>query len=342
MLHYSQLSIDERCSIARLREAGQSIRQIAAALDRQPSTIAREMKRNSGARVGYRPGYAQQQADARRWTGARLDRDDALREVVLDQLAGGWSPEQVAGRLAYEAGRRIISHETIYRYRFIYAQLKRTNDRRWRFYLPRAKYRRGWRTKGGWPRQTGKCSIHDRPAHIDNRQQPGHWEADAMLFSTAGQAILLAHERHSRLTLAVCQNSLKADPVATALVRMLKPVPPALRRSITFDNGTEFTRHSRIADQLGINAFFCDPRAPWQKGGVENAIGRLRRNLPRKTDLHALHHDQINAIIARYNHTPRKCLGFQTPFEAFFNPLHFQCESTPGSSPGRRVCSGCL
>ena len=332
MSNYRQLSLEERCTIARLREAGQSIRQIAAALDRQPSTIARELKRNSGVQVGYRPGYAQQQTQARRWTGTRLDREDALRETILDRLANGWSPEQIAGRLALDAGHRVISHETIYR--FVHAQLKRTNDRRWRHYLPRAKYKRGWRTKGGWPRLTGRRSIHDRPDAIATRADPGHWEADAMLFSTAGQAILVAHERHSRLTIAVRQPSLKADPVAAALTRMLKPVPPSLRRSITFDNGTEFTRHQRIARQLGIDAFFCDPRSPWQKGGVENAIGRLRRNLPRKTNLDALPRTQLDAILANYNHTPRKCLGFQTPAEAFLNPLHFECESTPGSRPG--------
>lgn len=331
MSRYTQLSFEERCSIARLHEAGQSIRQIAAALDRQPSTIARELKRNSGTQVGYRPAYAQSQAAARRWTGARLEREDALREVILDRLAGGWSPEQIAGRLAREAGHKLISHETIYR--FIYAQLKRTNDRRWRFYLPRAKYKRGWRTKGGWPRYTDRPSIHDRPADIATRASPGHWEADAMLFSTAGQAILVAHERHSRLTIAVRQNSLKADPVAAALIRILKPMPPPLRQSITFDNGTEFTRHTRIARLLTAQTYFCDPRAPWQKGGVENAIGRLRRDLPRKTDITALPHSSLNAILAKHNNTPRKCLGFLTPAETF-QPLHFECESTPGSSPG--------
>lgn len=331
MSSYSQLSLEERCSIARLREAGQSIRQIAAALDRQPSTIARELKRNSGSQVGYRPGYAQAQTAARRWNGGKLERDEVLRETILERLAEGWSPEQIAGRLAREAGCKVISHETIYR--FVYAQLKRTNDRRWRFYLPRAKYKRGWRTKGGWPRQTGRGSIHDRPAEIATRRQPGHWEADAMLFSAPGQAILVAHERCSRLTIALRQTSLKADPVAAALIRMLKGLPPTLRRSITFDNGTEFTRHQRIAARLGLDAFFCDPRAPWQKGGVENAIGRLRRHLPRRTNLDDLPRTGLDAILAGYNNTPRKCLGFLTPAEAF-SPLHFQCESTPGSSPG--------
>jgi IS30 family transposase len=99
MSNYSQLSLEERCSIARLREAGQSIRQIAAALDRQPSTVSRELRRNSGSKVGYQPGYAQAQAGARRWHGARLEREEALREVILDRLGEGWSPEQIAGRL---------------------------------------------------------------------------------------------------------------------------------------------------------------------------------------------------------------------------------------------------
>ncbi|QEH81658.1 IS30 family transposase [Sphingomonas sp. C8-2] len=331
MSTYRQLSFEERCSIARLHEAGQSIRQIAATLDRQPSTIARELKRNTGSKVGYRPSYAQAQTEARRWTGARLEREDGLREVVLDRLASGWSPEQICGRLAREAGRPVISHETIYR--FVYAQLKRTNDRRWRFYLPRAKYKRGWRTSGGWPRQTDRPSIHERPAIIATRQQPGHWEADAMLFSRPGQAILIAHERYSRLTIAVRQNSLKADPVAAALARMLGPLPDNMRRSITFDNGTEFYRHQRIARQLDAQTYFCDPHAPWQKGGVENAIGRLRRQLPRKTDINALSRKSLDIILAAHNNTPRKCLGFRTPAETF-HPLHFECESTPPLRPG--------
>ena len=116
MSSYSQLSLEERCSIARLHQAGQSIRQIAATLDRQPSTIARELKRNSGSQVGYQPGYAQAQTDARRWSGGKLERDEALRETILERLAEGWSPEQVAGRLDREAGCKVITHDTIYRY----------------------------------------------------------------------------------------------------------------------------------------------------------------------------------------------------------------------------------
>jgi transposase, IS30 family len=244
------------------------------------------------------------------------------------------SPKHISGRLALDQGRKVISHEIIYR--FVYAQLTRTNDTKWRLYLPRAKLKRGWRTKGGWPRTEGKSSIHQRPDHIADRQTLGHWEADCMLFSTPGPGLLITHERHSRLTIAIPQTRLKADDVANTLIRIFEPLDPHLRQSITFDNGTEFYKHHRLENQLNLQTYFCDPRSPWQKGGIENAIGRLRRALPRKTDITDLPHQQLNAIIANYNNTPRKCLGFKTPAETFFNPLHFKCESTPASSAGRR------
>jgi transposase, IS30 family len=330
MVRYCQLSLDERCTIAGLRGEGRSLRQIAAALGRPPSTVSRELKRNSGAQVGYRPAHADELAWARRWSGSRLERDAALRDSVLARLAIGWSPEQVAGRLALEAGHPVVSHETIYR--FVYAQIRRTDDYAWRLYLPRAKFKRGRRPKpGGSPAGfiRGRRSISERPASASDRTQPGHWEADYMLFATYGQSILIAHERHTRLTLAIQPPDRKAGPTAQALATLLAPWPPALRRTVTFDNGTEFARHYRLTEQLGIDTFFCDTRSPWQKGGVENAIGRLRRTLPRKTNLDSLPAGHLDAAIARYNHTPRKCLDFKTPAEAFSTqPLHFKCEST--------------
>jgi IS30 family transposase len=172
---YHQLTLEERCAIARLREAGQSCRQIAAALDRPPSTISRELRRNRGKQVGYRPSYAHEQAKARRWTGSRLERDGDLRRLVLDRLRHGWSPEQIAGRLACDKAATGISHESIYR--FIYAQIRRTNDGSWRHYLPRAKAKRGWRgRKGGSPASfiQGRVSIAQRPEAANDRAFPGH------------------------------------------------------------------------------------------------------------------------------------------------------------------------
>jgi IS30 family transposase len=189
---YRQFSLEERCEIARLSGAGVSIRQIAAALDRAPSSVARELKRNSGRQVGYKPSYAGEQARARRWSGSRLDRDEELRERVLGRLAAGWSPEQVAGRSRIEDGR-CIGAETIYR--FIYAQIARTNDFAWRNYLPRAKGKRGWRgRKGGSPalHMSGRVPLSQRPAEAAGRRVPGHWEADLMAFSRYDQHLLMA------------------------------------------------------------------------------------------------------------------------------------------------------
>jgi len=332
---YRQLSFEERCTIAELCRAGRSIRQIAADLDRPPSTISRELKRNSGSQVGYRPAYADEQAWARRWSGSRLERDAALREEVLGHLRVGWSPEQVAGRFAREAGHKVISYESIYR--FIYAQLRRTNDGSWRRYLPRGKAKRGRRARSGGSAVDlipNRRPIAERTPEAMDRRSPGHWEADYMLFARYGQNILVAHERTSRATLVVHTPDRKADTTARQLTRLLAAMPEPLRKTVTFDNGTEFARHERL-HSLGLETFFCDVRAPWQKGGVENAIGRLRRYLPRSTNLDQITSKQLETLASRYNHTPRKCLDFQTPAEALSNiPLHFECESTSRRSPG--------
>jgi len=216
---YGQLSLEERCEIARLQAAGCSRRAIAEALGRDPATIGRELKRNTDRDAGYKPAKAQSKAAQRCWKGAKLDRDDALREEVLAALKRGWSPEQVAGWLGARAGQRVVSHETIYR--FIYAQMRRSNDGAWRNYLPRAKARRGRRgKKGGSSVKTFKdrVSINERPACVASRLWPGHWEADLMAFSRMGQNLLLAHERKTRFILlarqTLRQRHRKTGPVA--------------------------------------------------------------------------------------------------------------------------------
>jgi IS30 family transposase len=325
---YQQLSLDDRCEIARLQANGRSIRQIAAALDRAPSTIAREIKRNRGRQVGYKPGYAQEQTKARRWAGSRLEREPDLRRAVCKCLAKGWSPEQVAGRLARQAGRKVISYESIYR--FIYAQIVRAKDYSWRRYLPRGKSKRGLRGRRGGSSASfidGRIPVSERPPDATDRKIPGHWEADLMLFSKYGQAVLTVHERRSRVLIATRPPNKAADPIARHLLALLRPLPERLRQTVTFDNGTEFARH-RALHSLGIKTFFCDPYSPWQKGGIENAIGRMRRFIPRKTDLATLPDKRFNALIAAYNNTPRKCLDFRTPAETFAQVLHFECEST--------------
>jgi IS30 family transposase len=325
---YKQLSLEERCEIARLHANGTSVGQIAAALDRPPSTISRELSRNGGRDVGYKPSYAHEQAKARRWVGSRLERDPTLRRAVLDRLACGWSPEQVAGRLAREARHKVISYESIYR--FIYAQIARTKDYRWRHYLPRRKSKRGFRGSHGRSSASfikGRISIAKRPVAAAGRKTHGHWEADLMMFSKYGQAVLAVHERKTRIVLASRRRNKAARPIARRIAKLLATLPRRLRQTITFDNGTEFAHHHDL-HRHAIKTFFCDPYAPWQKGGIENAIGRMRRFLPRKTDLATLSPKRFDALVRAYNNTPRKCLDFRTPAEAFFKALHFECESS--------------
>ena len=336
---YRHLSIEKRCEVARLRTAGYSVRQIAASLDRSPSTISRELKRNGSRTQGYQPGYAHQQAHARRWRGSKLERNDSLGEQVLARLRQNWSPEQVAGRLAPEAGRTVVSHETIYR--FIYARIARKKDYSWRHYLPGAKSKRrlagtqGWqpgvlhpaspatvrasrgclrtgcpRPLGGGPdalRQTGADRPRPARAPLPSAHRP----------AAAGQGGRPGRQCH--------------DPGAG---RFPGPMAPdgGLR------HGTEFARHHRL-HALGVQTFFCDTHSPWQKGGVENAIGRMRRTLPRKTDPAELPDDRLDQLVRSYNNTPRKCLGCYTPAEIlsdystnsdyFTNQvLHLKCESS--------------
>jgi IS30 family transposase len=334
--HYGHFSLEERCQVAELHQAGRSIQQIAAALDRSPSSISRELKRNRGVQLGYKPTYAQEQAAARRWKGSRLERNAELRELVLDRLKGGWSPEQIAGWLARSKAATRISHESIYR--FIYDQIRRTNDGSWRHYLPRAKGKRGRRCRTSRSSVSlikGRVSIALRPPEVERRGSFGHWEADLMLFATPGQAILVSQERKSRALLSAKQPGKAASPVAARLLAWFTAIVPQLRKSITFDNGTEFAQHLLLVDQLDIQTYFCDPHSPWQKGTIENAIGRLRRFLPRSTNISTIDDDAFNACITAYNNTPRKCLGFQTPAEVLLAQLlHFKCESTPSLRSG--------
>ena len=157
-----------------------------------------------------------------------------------------------------------------------------------------------------------------------------------MLFSKYGQTVLTLHERYSRLLLAVRLPSKKAEPTARSMINILAPLPPEWRQTVTFDNGTEFALHYKL-HSLDIQTFFCDTYSPWQKGGVENAIGRMRRTLPRKTDLATLSDERFAELVQLYNNTPRKCLDFRSPAEVFWNKaLHFKCESTPQPSLGRQ------
>jgi transposase, IS30 family len=318
---YAQLTVEERVEIYRLHADGKSRRAIGACLGRSVATISRELRRNSLPTKAWEGGYAPLRAQAlterRRQRGRphKLTSSPELRATVRGYLEQGGSPEQIAGRLRRTRGPAVISHESIYR--FIYHRSAQKDY--WHRLLPRRKSRRGrLGRQGGSSVQflQHRLPIHLRPPQANDRSHPGHWEADLMLFRKYGQAVLVAHERSSRHLRLTRQPNKAAQPVLESLVHLLAPLPPALRQSITFDNGTEFAQHYQLTQRLGLPTFFCDAHKPWQKGGIENAIGRMRRHLPRKTDLATLHPDQLQACVQRYNDTPRKCLRFLTPHEA--------------------------
>lgn len=319
---YDQLNMCERKLIDRLLGEGRSIRGIAAILGRSPSSISRERRRNSKPTKAWPGGYDAQRAQTltqrRRKRGRRhkLARQPDLRRLVYNRLAMGWSPDQIAGRLARQHGRTVISHESIYRY----AYHRSAQKVYWHRLLPRAKHKRGrLKRRGANPVDSIKhrVPIHKRSKAANQRRQAGHWEADLMLFSKYGQAILVAHERYSRFIRIRRQPSKAAKTVRKKLMAIFKSMPEPLRRSLTCDNGTEFAQHYMLTENLKMKTYFCDPHAPWQKGGIENAIGRLRRPLPRKADLATLSHQKLTQLAKAYNQTPRRCLGFLTPEEVF-------------------------
>ena len=316
---YSQLGFEERVLIGHLHADGLSNQKIGARLGRSPSTIGRELRRGGRQLEGYDPARADRRAKRRRRAFSRfkLARQPDLQDHVKQRLAMGQSPEQISGRLALDASTIQISPESIYR--FIYARAAK-KDRSWCSLLPQARIRRGHRKKRGGPTMNSfvdYVSIDQRPAAIDARDTPGHWEADLMAFRQNSQFILVAHERITRKAFVHRQPDKTARSVRSRLTNALKKLPKAMRQTITYDNGPEFALHHKINASLGTQSYFCHIRSPWEKGGVENTIGRLRRRLPRPTDVKAMSHQAIAKLVNQHNQTPRKCLGYLTPNEAF-------------------------
>lgn len=314
---YSQLTLEDRCRIRGLMEQGLGVAAIARRLDRHRSTIYRELARNTSVR-GYDPERARRRAWGRRLRGSRIARSTRLRSEVEDRLAMGWSPEQIVGRMERERSEHRISVESIYRH--VHSPEGRKAG------LPRLLAQRKCRRGRGRRRATrqpipDRVPIQARPEKANDRSQLGHWEGDLMHFGRGGETLLTLVDRCSRLTLARRLRGRDSDGCARAIVAELAPLPPPARRSITHDNGGEFAAHGRVTLWTGMPAYFCDPGCPGQRGSIENTNGRLRRPLPRRTDLAALPDAAIADAVARLNRTPRKCLGWRTPLEAFSHAL---------------------
>lgn len=315
--HYQQLTSQERDQMAVWLAEGHGVREIGRRLDRCASTISREVERN-GPRIrrrAYLSQAAQRRSEQRRRVThqrARL-KEEGLRQYVMTRLRRGWSPELIAGRLREEVSGLRISHEAIYQW--LYADQPGAVR-----YLPRhhrRRKRKPYRKKPVRCSIPHRVSIDERPQEIATRQEAGHWELDTAFFHHCPSLLVVMTERKTRFTQLAKLPAPTAEALWRATVQRQRRIPRALRKSFTYDNGRENTRHMRINTELGTTSYFCHPGCSWEKGTVENTIGLLRRLLPKSTSLEHLP-DEVIARVERWLNTrPRKCLGFKTPKEAF-------------------------
>jgi transposase, IS30 family len=312
------LTLAEREEISRGIAVGESARAIARRLGRSPATVCREIARHGG-RACYRAADADRRAwcNGRRPQPCKLALNGELRELVAGKLAEDWSPEQIAGWLRLEHGEdhtARVSHETIYRTLFIQARgaLKRELIAHLR---QAGSVRRPRAAKGenaGQGQIRGAVSISERPAEAEDRAVPGHWEGD-LLAGAANTHVATLVERHSRFLLLVRVEGKDTRSVVGALSHQMRELPDQLRRSLTWDRGTELAHHSRFTLATDLKVYFCDPQSPWQRGSNENTNGLLRQYLPKGTDLSRFTQAEFDAIASKLNTRPRETLGFHTP-----------------------------
>lgn len=316
------LTLAEREEISRAMVSGESIRSIATRLGRAPSTISREIKRN-----GDCDGYRATQADEAAWGRARrpkrckLRENRALAQIVAHKLRMLWSPEQIAGWLkqTYPCDEsHHVSHETIYRSLFIQARGALKKE-----LLEHLRRTRGMRRSRHYTQKTaihGKIvdavSISERPACVEDRAVPGHWEGD-LVFGSGNSQIATLVERQTRYVMLVKLNGKDSQSVVNVLIKNASKLPQELYKSLTWDRGTEMHAHKQFTMATDIQVYFCDPRSPWQRGSNENTNGLLRQYMPKGMNLSGLSQLQLNAIARQLNERPRKTLGFHTPAEMF-------------------------
>ena len=317
---YCQLSLRERERLAILRSQGVSINEIARRLQRNKSTVSRELHRNRGVvYFSHGGGSADLRARLRRQKASRRERlrNPRIRAYVHSRLRLGWSPEQIAGRLPVTKPGLSVSHEAIYQY--IYHPNIRRQENLVPF-LPRAHWKRqlkGHRHTHRDPHIPERISVRQRPRSINNRRQLGHWENDLIISRRSPSALNILVERKTRITKLSKVAHHTPHDTRCAITRALSRLPAHARRSITYDNGHENLHHRKINAVLGTDSYFCEPYHSWEKGTVENTVGLVRRVFPKKTDFARINIKTIKRLEHRLNNRPRKSLYFKTPREAF-------------------------
>jgi IS30 family transposase len=302
--------------------SGVSLRSIAGSIGRAPSTVSRELKRNGGQRR-YRAAAADSQAwdRALRPKACKLAMHEELRQLVAARLQDNWSPEQIAGWLKHtypDDEAHQVSHETIYRSLFVQARGVLKKDLQAHLRSGRAIRRSRHASSKGDQRGslTDMISIRERPASVEDRAVPGHWEGD-LLCGSANSYIVTLVERHSRYVLLAKVPNRDSQSVITALINQAHRLPDELLKSLTWDRGKEMAQHKRFTLATDVAVYFCDPQSPWQRGSNENTNGLLRQYFPKGTNLSVHSQERLDEIARQLNGRPRKTLGFETPAERF-------------------------
>src|ERR1700726_2747079 len=312
------LTLSEREEISRGIAAAQSARSMARLLGRSPSTVSRELSRNGGY-DRYRAALADETAwaRARRPKRCKLANNPRLRQAVASKLRLNWSPEQIAGWLKrWRRGDECnhVSHETIYRGLFVQTRgvLKKEllGHLRSKRTIRRSQHARIFRDSRG--QIADAISIRERPAGVEDRAIPGHWEGDLLSGSRNSHVVTLV-ERHTRFTALVKVPSKDTAVVVAAVSRQIRKLPATLRRSLTWDRGLEMAKHKTFTVATDVKVYFCDPRSPWQRGSNENTNGLLRQYFPKRKNLSGYTQSDLDKIALRLNQRPRKTLGFQSP-----------------------------
>ena len=314
---YKHITPEERDIIAVMLSSNCTKEEIAYALGRHPSTICREVKRNSSpTREVYTAIQAQNRAEARISDSHKKERlkDTKVRKYVFQKLKEGYTPEQIAGRIRKDTDLK-TNHESIYQ--FIYFE-----KREWIAYLARGhrkRRKRGIKPGKRMVKIPNRTMISERPEAINQKKGKGHWEADTVISRASKESLAVIRERKMQLMFITKIKRKNAESFKLAVIRMLKKVPKKYRKSITLDNGLENAAHEEIARILNVKIYFCNPYHSWEKGGVENGIGLVRRYLPKKTNFALISKKQIAMIEKVLNNRPRKSLQFRTPFEVYKN-----------------------
>lgn len=316
------LNLAEREDVSRALVAGHSIRSIAAAQGRAPSTISREIRRNGGAER-YRASHADQAAwdRAHRPKACKLALHPKLAKRVADKLQQQWSPQQIAGWLMHtypDDATCQVSHETIYRTLFIQSRgaLKKELLEHLRRTRAMRRSRHHTQKTADHGRISDTISIHERPAAVEDRAVPGHWEGDLLCGSGNSQIATLV-ERSTRYVILVKVDRKDTQTVVDAMIRTARKLPNELYKSLTWDRGKEMADHRRFTLATDIQVYFCDPQSPWQRGSNENTNGLLRQYFPKGIDLSAFSQAKLNEVARKLNERPRKTLGFETPIERY-------------------------